>query len=134
RKYRIVDFKRLKDGVPAKVVALEYDPNRTAFLALLNYADGAKSYVIAPDGLQVGATVMSGPDAEIAPGNVLPLRNIPVGTTVSCIEMKPGKGAQLGRSAGTSIQLMAREGGRAILRLPSSEVRYVEVECRAMIG
>jgi large subunit ribosomal protein L2 len=134
RFYRVIDFKRRRFGVNAKVTAIEYDPNRSARIALIQYIDGEKSYIIAPDGLKVGDKVMSGPEAEISPGNVLPLRNIPVGTTVSCIEMKPGKGAQLGRSAGSSIQLMAREGGRAILRLPSSEVRYVQVECRAMIG
>lgn len=134
RKYRLIDFKRRKDDIPAKVAAIEYDPNRTSFIALLSYADGEKTYIIAPDKLKVGDNVMSGPQAEIAPGNVLPLRNIPVGTTVCCVEMKPEKGAQLGRSAGSSIQLMAREGNRATLRMPSSEVRYVSVDCRAMIG
>ena len=134
RHYRLVDFLRRKDGIPAKVAAIEYDPNRTAFIALLHYADGEKSYIIAPVGLKVGAKVSSGPTAEISAGNVLPLRNIPIGTTVCCIEMKPLKGAQLGRSAGASIQLMAREGDRAILRLPSTEVRVVHVDCRAMIG
>lgn len=134
RKYRLIDFKRRKDGVPAKVAAIEYDPNRTSFIALLSYADGEKTYIIAPDKLKVGDKVMSGPAAEISVGNVLPLRNIPVGTTVCCVEMKPEKGAQLGRSAGSSIQLMAREGNRATLRMPSSEVRYVHVDCRAMIG
>ncbi|MCE5228296.1 50S ribosomal protein L2 [bacterium] len=134
RLYRNIDFKRLKDGVPAKVAAIEYDPNRTSFIALLHYADGEKAYIVAPEGLAVGAKVESGPSADIAPGNVLPLKNIPVGTTVSCIEMKPGKGAQMARSAGSSVQLMGREGRRAILRLPSSEVRVVDVDCRAMIG
>ena len=134
RQYRLVDFKRRKDGVPAKVAALEYDPNRSAFIALLHYADGEKAYIIAPEGLKVGATVMSGPEAEIAPGNVLPLRNVPVGTRVCCIEMRPLKGAQLARSAGAGVQLMGKEGSRAILRLPSSEVRVVHIDCRAMIG
>ena len=134
RHYRRIDFLRDKDGVPAKVAAIEYDPNRTAFIALLHYADGEKAYIIAPEGLKAGATVMSGATAEIAAGNVLALRNIPIGTTVCCIEMKPKKGAQLGRAAGSSIQLMAKEGDRAILRLPSSEVRVVHVDCRAMIG
>ncbi|HOE97222.1 MAG TPA: 50S ribosomal protein L2 [Candidatus Sumerlaeota bacterium] len=134
RKYRVIDFKRLKDGVPAKVAAIEYDPNRSAFIALLHYADGAKSYIIAPEGLKVGHKVMSGPGADIAPGNVLPLRLIPVGTTVCCIEMKPGKGAQLARAAGAGVQLMAREGDRATLRMPSSEMRFVHADCRAMIG
>ena len=134
RQYRLVDFKRLKDEVPAKVAAIEYDPNRTAFIALLHYADGAKSYIIAPVGLKVGATVSSGPKAEILPGNVLPLRNIPLGTTVCCIELNPGRGAQMARTAGSSAQLMAKEGEKAILRLPSSEVRMVRLDCRAMIG
>ena len=134
RHYRIIDFKRMKDGIPAKVVALEYDPNRTAFIALLSYADGAKTYIIAPQGLKKGAIITSGPEADIAPGNVLPLKNIPVGTTISCIEMKPLKGAQMARTAGASVQLMAREGNRAILRLPSHEVREVSTDCRAMIG
>lgn len=134
RQYRLIDFLRRKDGIPAKVAAIEYDPNRTAFIALLHYADGEKSYIIAPNGLKVGAKVTSGVGSEILPGNVMALRNIPVGTTVCCIEMKPLKGAQLGRSAGASIQLMAKEGDRAILRLPSSEVRVVHIDCRAMIG
>jgi large subunit ribosomal protein L2 len=134
RQYRIIDFKRRKDGIPAKVAAIEYDPNRTAFIALLHYADGEKAYIIAPEGLKQGATVQSGPAAEIAKGNVLPLRNIPVGSTVCCVEMKPLKGAQIGRTAGAAIQLMGKEGDRAILRLPSSEVRVVSIDCRAMIG
>jgi large subunit ribosomal protein L2 len=134
RQYRTIDFKRLKDGVPGKVAALEYDPNRTAFIALIHYADGAKAYILAPQGLAVGMKVVSGPESDIAPGNVIPLRNIPIGTTISCIEMKPGKGAQMARTAGASAQLMARDGGRATLRLPSGEMRYVEVDCRAMIG
>lgn len=134
RHYRLIDFRRRKDGIPAKVAAIEYDPNRTSFIALLHYADGEKTYIISPVGLKVGAQVMSGAAAEIAPGNVLPLRNIPIGTTVCCVEMKPLKGAQMGRSAGSSIQLMAKEGDRATLRLPSSEVRFVHLDCRAMIG
>ena len=134
RQYRRIDFRRRKDGIPAKVAAIEYDPNRTAFIALLHYVDGEKAYIIAPNGLKAGDKVMSGPDVEITPGNVLPLRNIPIGTTVCCVEMKPLKGAQLGRSAGCAIQLMAKEGERATLRMPSSEVRYVHIDCRAMIG
>lgn len=134
RQYREIDFRRRRDGIPAKVVSIEYDPNRSANIALLNYADGVKSYIVAPQGVGVGQTLMSGPEAEIAPGNVLPLRNIPVGTTVSCIELKPEKGAQLARSAGSSTMLMAKEGNLATLRLPSSEVRYVQIACRAMIG
>ncbi len=134
RLYRIIDFKRTKDGVPAKVAAIEYDPNRSSFIALLHYADGEKAYIVAPEGLAVGARVMSGPAAEISAGNVLPLRNIPLGSTISCIEMKPLKGAQMARSAGSSVQLMGKEGTRAILRLPSSEMRVVHIDCRAMIG
>lgn len=134
RQYRIIDFKRRKDGVPGKVAAIEYDPNRSAFIALIHYVDGEKAYIIAPQGLKPGMTVMSGKEAEIAPGNVLPLRNIPIGTTICCVEMKPGKGAQLVRTAGSAAQLMARDGERATLRLPSSEMRYVPVDCRAMIG
>ena len=134
RLYRKIDFKRIKDGVPARVAALEYDPNRSAFIALLHYADGEKAYIVAPEGLAVGARVMSGPGSEIAPGNAMALRHIPLGSTICCIEMKPGKGAQLARSAGSSVQLMAREGSRATLRLPSGEVRFVHVDCRAMLG
>ena len=134
RLYRRVDFKRRKDGVPAKVAAIEYDPNRTAYIALLHYADGAKAYILAPARLQVGATVMSGPDAEIATGNCLPLANMPVGTVVHNVELQPGRGGQLGRSAGTSIQLMAKDQGMATLRLPSGEMRMVRAECRATIG
>ena len=134
RQYRIIDFKRRKDGVPGKVAAIEYDPNRSAFIALIHYVDGEKAYIIAPQGLKPGMTVMSGKEAEIAPGNVLPLRNIPIGTTICCVEMKPGKGAQLVRTAGSAAQLMARDGERATLRLPSSEMRYVPVDCGAMIG
>ena len=134
KKYRIIDFKRDKDGVPAKVAAIEYDPNRTAYIALLNYADGEKRYILAPDGLRVGDTVMSGENADIKPGNALKLAHIPVGTTVHNIELVPGKGGQMARAAGTSAQLMAKEGGMATLRLPSGEMRMVSVECRATIG
>jgi large subunit ribosomal protein L2 len=132
--YRIVDFKRNKDGIPAKVERLEYDPNRSANIALLLYADGERRYIIAPKGLTAGAELMSGSEAPIKPGNALPLRNIPVGTTVHCVEMLPGKGAQLARAAGTSVQLLAREGSYAQLRLRSGEIRRVHVECRATIG
>jgi len=134
RKYRIIDFKRDKDGIPAKVAAIEYDPNRTAYIALLNYADGEKRYILAPDGLRVGDTVMSGENADIKPGNALKLAHIPVGTTVHNIELVPGKGGQMARAAGTSAQLMAKEGGMATLRLPSGEMRMISVECRATIG
>ena len=134
RAYRIIDFKRRRDGIPAKVVSIEYDPNRSGHIALLQYADGVKSYIVAPVGLKPGQTLMSGSDAEIVPGNVLPLKNVPLGTTICCVEMKPNKGAQLARSAGSSIQLMAKEGKWATLRMPSSEVRMVNVQCRAMIG
>lgn len=134
RKYRIIDFKRRKDGIPATVTAIEYDPNRTANIALLTYADGEKAYIIAPNKLAVGATVMNGPDAEIKVGNCLPMANIPVGTEIHNIEMYPGKGGQLVRSAGNSAQLMAKEGKYAILRLPSGEMRMVPVVCRATIG
>ena len=134
RTYRKIDFKRQRDGIPARVVSIEYDPNRSSNIALLAYADGEKSYIVAPVGLKRGSTLMSGPEAEISPGNVLPLRNIPLGTTICCVEMKPKKGAQLVRSAGASAQLMAKEGRLATLRLPSTEVRFVELDCRAMIG
>ena len=134
RRYRIIDFKRDKHGVPARVAAIEYDPNRSARIALLFYADGEKRYIIAPDRLEVGQTVVSGPDASPELGNCLPLANIPLGTTVHAIEMKPGKGAQLARSAGTSAQLTAREGRFANLKLPSGEVRRVPVDCVATIG
>ncbi len=133
-KYRIIDFKRNKTGIPAEVKTLEYDPNRTAFIALLQYEDGEKRYIIAPHGLSVGDTVVSGPDADIKPGNALPLENIPVGTLVHNIEMYPGKGAQLARSAGIIAQLMAKENGMALLRLPSGEVRKVPAICMATIG
>ena len=132
--YRVIDFKRNKDGIPAKVERLEYDPNRTANIALLLYADGERRYVIATKGMVVGQQVISGSEAPIKSGNALPIRNIPVGTTIHCIEMLPGKGAQLARSAGTSAQLLAREGVYAQLRLRSGEVRRVHVECRATIG
>ncbi|MBZ0094295.1 MAG: 50S ribosomal protein L2 [Sulfuricella sp.] len=132
--YRVVDFKRDKDGIPAKVERLEYDPNRTAHLALLCYADGERRYIIAAKGVSVGTQVVSGSDSPIKPGNTLPLRNIPVGTIIHCIEMQPGKGAQMARSAGASVQLMAREGAYAQVRLRSGEVRKVHVDCRATIG
>ena len=134
RKYRIIDFKRNKDGIPAKVATVEYDPNRTANIALLNYADGEKRYILAPVGIKVGDTLMSGPQADIKPGNALALKNMPVGTVIHNIELKPGQGAQLVRSAGVSAQLMAKEGTKALLRLPSGEMRYVSIECKATIG
>ena len=132
--YRLVDFKREKDGIPAKIERLEYDPNRSANVALLCYADGERRYVIAPKGAVVGAQLMNGPDAPIKAGNTLPLRNIPVGSTIHCIEMLPGKGAQIARAAGTSVQLLAREGSYAQLRLRSGEIRKVHVDCRATLG
>jgi large subunit ribosomal protein L2 len=132
--YRIVDFVREKDGITAKVEHLEYDPNRSAHLALLCYSDGERRYIVAPKGLNPGQQVVSGADAPIKAGNALPLRNIPVGTTIHCVEMLPGKGAQLARAAGTSVQLLAREGTYAQLRLRSGEIRRVHVECRATIG
>ena len=134
RKYRIIDFKRNKDGIPAKVATVEYDPNRTANIALLNYADGEKRYILAPVGIKVGDTLMSGPQADIKPGNALALKNMPVGTVIHNIELKPGKGAQLVRSAGVSAQLMAKEGTKSLLRLPSGEMSYVSLECKATIG
>ena len=134
RKYRIIDFKRKKDGIPANVVAIEYDPNRTANIALICYADGVKSYILAPEGLKVGMKVMNGPEAEIRIGNCLPLSEIPVGTLVHNIELYPGKGGQMVRSAGNSAQLMAKEGKYATLRLPSGEMRMVPIEARATIG
>ena len=134
RKYRLVDFRRIKDGIPAKVIGIEYDPNRTANIALICYADGEKSYILAPQGLTDGMTVMNGERAEIRVGNCLPLSAIPVGTQVHNIELKPGKGGQMVRSAGTSAQLMAKEGKYATLRLPSGEMRMVPLECRATIG
>lgn len=134
KKYRIIDFKRAKDGVPAKVAEIEYDPNRTSYIALLNYADGEKRYILAPKGLKVGDKVESGEDADIKVGNALPLHAIPVGTTVHNIEMTPGKGGQIARAAGTSAQLSAKEGTMAQLRLPSGEYRRVSVNCRATVG
>ena len=134
RKYRIIDFKRNKDGVPAKVATVEYDPNRTANIALLHYADGEKRYILAPVGINVGDTLLSGPTADIKPGNALALKDMPVGTVIHNIELKPGKGAQLVRSAGVSAQLMAKEGKKALLRLPSGEMRFVSIECKATIG
>ena len=134
QKYRVIDFKRTKDDIPAKVAAIEYDPNRTANIALLNYADGEKAYIIAPVGLKVGDELMNGANAEIKVGNCLPLENIPVGTEIHNIELYPGKGAQLVRSAGNSAQLMAKEGKYATLRLPSGEMRLVPIVCRATIG
>ena len=132
--YRVIDFKRTKDGIPGKVERLEYDPNRTANIALVCYADGERRYIIANKGMVVGQQVISGPEAPIKSGNALPIRNIPVGTTICCVEMLPGKGAQIARSAGTSVQLLAREGIYAQIRLRSGEVRRVHVECRATIG
>ena len=134
QQYRVVDFKRNKDEVSAKVERLEYDPNRSAHLALLLYADGERRYIIGPRGVVAGTELLSGAEAPIKPGNCLPLRNIPVGTTVHCVEMMPGKGAQLARSAGASVQLMAREGAYAQLRMRSGEMRKVHVDCRATIG
>jgi len=132
--YRLVDFRRNKDGIPARVERLEYDPNRTAHIALLVYADGERRYIIAPRGLAVGATLLSGREAPIRAGNTLPIRNIPVGSTIHAVELQPGKGAQLARSAGTSAVLMAREGTYAQVRLRSGEVRRVHIDCRATIG
>jgi large subunit ribosomal protein L2 len=134
RQYRLIDFKRKKDGVPAKVATIEYDPNRSARIALLHYADGEKRYILAPAKLAVGDTVTSGPGSDIKPGNCLALADIPTGTVVHAVEMQPGKGAAMARSAGTSIQLMAKEGDKAILRMPSSEMRMVPLTCRATIG
>ena len=134
RKYRIIDFKRNKDGIPAKVATVEYDPNRTANIALLNYADGEKRYILAPVGIKVGDTLMSGPEADIKPGNALALKNMPVGTIIHNIELNPGQGGKLVRAAGQEAQLMAKEGTKALLRLPSGEMRYVSIECKATIG
>ena len=132
--YRVIDFRRDKDGVPAKVERIEYDPNRSANIALLCYADGERRYIIAPKGLVIGQQIVSGPEAVIKSGNALPLRNIPVGSMIHCIEMAPGKGAQLARAAGTSVQLLAREGSYAQVRLRSGEIRKIHVDCRATIG
>ena len=134
RKYRIIDFKRTKDNIPAKVAAIEYDPNRNARIALLHYVDGEKAYIIAPDGITPGAQVISGPKADIKDGNCLPLRNIPAGTFVHNVELRPAGGAKMARSAGSSVQLMSKEGGLALLRLPSGEMRTVSMDCRATIG
>jgi large subunit ribosomal protein L2 len=134
RLYRLIDFRRCKDGIPARVAAIEYDPNRSANLALLHYADGEKRYILAPVGLSVGDTVMAGETADIKPGNALPLSQIPLGTTVHNVEMRPGRGGQLGRGAGAAVQLMAKEGESALLKLPSGELRLVSGRCRATIG
>jgi len=134
RRYRVIDFKRTKDGVPAKVAAIEYDPNRSARIALLHYADGAKAYILAPARLRVGATVESGPTADIKPGNALPLENIPTGTMVHNVELKPGQGGKMARSAGASVQLVAKDAGHAVLRVPSGEMRRVPLRCRATVG
>ena len=134
KQYRVIDFKRLKDGIPGRVATIEYDPNRSANIALINYADGEKRYILAPKGLEVGQTILSGPEADIKVGNALPLVNIPMGTTIHNIEMKPGKGGQLVRSAGTSAQVLGREGKYVIVRLQSGEVRLILATCRATIG
>jgi len=134
QKYRIIDFKRNRDGIPAKVERLEYDPNRSALIALLLYADGVRTYIIAPNKVKAGDTLVSGDDAAIKVGNCLPLRNVPLGSNVHCVELKPGKGAQVARSAGTSLQLVAREGAYATLRLRSGEMRKVLSDCRAVLG
>jgi large subunit ribosomal protein L2 len=134
RQYRVIDFKRNKDGVPAKVATIEYDPNRSARIALLHYVDGAKAYILCPKGLNVGDTVISGEGADIKPGNAMPLSEIPVGTLVHAVEFQPGRGAAIARSAGNSCQLMGKEGGYAILRMPSSEMRRVLITCRATVG
>ncbi|MBC3888752.1 50S ribosomal protein L2 [Acetobacterium paludosum] len=134
RKYRIIDFKRNKDNVPGKIAGIEYDPNRSSNIALIHYADGEKRYIVAPLKLKVGDVIVSGPESDITIGNCLPLKNIPVGTTIHNVELKAGKGAQLVRSAGTSAQLMAKDGNYATLRLPSGEMRLVRIECRATIG
>src|SRR5919108_830410 len=133
RRYRVVDFKRVKDGVPAKVAAIEYDPNRSANIALLNYADGAKAYILAPARLRVGSTVESGSTADIKPGNALPLQNIPTGTLVHNVELKPGQGGKMARSAGSGVQLVAKDEGYGVLRLPSGEMRRVSLKCRATV-
>jgi large subunit ribosomal protein L2 len=134
RRYRVVDFKRSKDGIPAKVAAIEYDPNRSANIALLHYADGAKAYILAPARLRVGAFVESGPTADIKPGNTLPLQNIPTGTLVHNVELKPGQGGKIARSAGSGVQLVGKDGDTAVLRLPSGELRRVPLACRATVG
>lgn len=134
RRYRVVDFRRNKDGVPAKVAHIEYDPNRNARIALLHYKDGEKRYILMPNRVKVGDTLQSGPGADIRPGNALPLRNIPVGTVVHNVELKPGAGGKMARSAGSSVQLVAKEGAQATLRLPSGEMRMVRMDCRATVG
>src|SRR5215210_3028318 len=134
RLYRRIDFKRRKDGVPAKVAAIEYDPNRSAYIALLHYVDGEKAYILAPNRLRVGMTVESGEGADITVGNAMPLASMPVGTLVHNVELQPGRGGQLGRSAGAAVQLMAKEGDMATLRLPSGDMRLVRAECRATVG
>ena len=134
QRYRIIDFKRTKDGVPAKVAGIEYDPNRTCRIALLHYADGVKAYILAPKGLQVGDTVESGHGADIKPGNALPMRYIPVGTTIHNVELRPGQGGKVGRSAGIAVQLVAKDGDYATLRMPSTEMRRVPIDCRATVG
>jgi large subunit ribosomal protein L2 len=134
RQYREIDFRRNKDGIPAKVATIEYDPNRSARIALLHYADGEKRYILAPQGLGVGDRLLSGSGADIRPGNALPLASIPVGTIVHAVELKPGGGAKMARSAGTGVQLLAKEGGRATLRMPSGEIRLVDARCKASVG
>jgi len=134
RQYRVIDFRREKDGVPARVAHIEYDPNRTARIALLHYADGEKRYILAPKGVEVGDRLVSGPGADIRPGNALPLANIPVGTVVHNVELRIGGGAKMARSAGTGVQLLAKEGGKATLRMPSGEIRMVEAACKATVG
>ena len=134
RRYRLIDFRRIKDGIPGRITTVEYDPNRSARIALLVYADGEKAYVLAPDGAKVGDAVVSGPESDIKPGNTLPLDKVPVGTTVHSIEIKPGAGGKMARSAGCGAQLVAKEGDYALLRLPSGELRNVRRECRATIG
>ena len=134
RRYRIIDFRRNKDGVPAKVAAIEYDPNRNARIALLHYVDGEKRYILAPLGIKVGDMLESGSGADIRPGNALPLRNVPAGSTVHAIELRPGGGSKMARAAGTAVQLMSKEGNKALLRLPSGEMRTVSLDCRATIG
>jgi large subunit ribosomal protein L2 len=134
RRYRMIDFRRTKDGVPATVAHIEYDPNRSARIALLHYADGEKRYILAPQNLKVGDRLQSGPGADIRPGNALPLANVPVGTVVHAVEFRPGQGAKMARSAGSSVQIVAKESGFAQLRLPSGEIRLVELKCRATVG
>jgi len=134
RRYRIIDFRRNKDGVPAKVASIEYDPNRNSRIALLHYVDGEKRYIVAPVGIAVGDMLESGPKADIRPGNALPLRNIPTGTVIHCVELRPGGGAKMGRSAGTAVQLMSKENKVALVRLPSGEMRQVSLDCRATVG